>query len=169
MSFTACLSGKREGFPRKYGRYIMKRVRRVLAFVLAFILMVSGMQTGGLSVNAETQWKDATITSVAYDVTVAGSGETSSFTWQATAASWSNVSNVVGLQGDGDYHFGLALNNETGMINLGYVETIADSAMTVTVNKIIVNDTYELTYDSAPVLKAGSSWENGLVNIWSGL
>ncbi|MBE5878054.1 MAG: hypothetical protein E7290_14370 [Lachnospiraceae bacterium] len=147
----------------------MKRVRKVLALAMAFILTVSGLQMTGIDVNAKTQWKETAVTSVAYDVTVAGSGETSSFTWQATAASWSNVSNVVGLQGDGDYHFGLALNNETGMINLGYVETIADSGMTVTVNKITVNDTYELTYDSAPVLKAGSSWENGLVNIWSGL
>ncbi len=147
----------------------MKRVRKVLALAMAFILTVSGLQMTGIDVNAKTQWKETAVTSVAYDVTVAGSGETSSFTWQATAASWSNVSNVVGLQGDGDYHFGLALNNETGMINLGYVETITDSGMTVTVNKITVNDTYELTYDSAPVLKAGSSWENGLVNIWSGL
>ena len=56
-----------------------------------------------------------------------------------------------------------------GMINLGYVATIEGRGMTVTVDKITVNETYELSYETAPVLKVGSSWENGLVNIWSGL
>lgn len=147
----------------------MKRVRKVLALAMAFILTVSGLQITGIDVSAKTQWKEETVTSIMYDVTVAGSEGDASFTWEATVASWSNLTNEVGLQGDGDYHFGFGVNNEVGLINLGYIKTITDSPMTVTVHKITVNNKYELRYDNAPVLKAGSSWENGLVNIWSGL
>lgn len=120
----------------------MKRVRRYLSFVLAFILVATGIQVTGLTVNAKTEWK-------------------------AQTASWQEKSQTVELNGEGDYSFTLDLGSEAGMKNLGFVELISDSVMKIEVRKITVNDTYMLSFGSNPVLQAGVNNCNGLANIWN--
>lgn len=106
------------------------------------------------------------ITSIKYEVTVSGSDSETSFEWKLQTASWQEKAKTVELNGDGNYSFEFTLDYEEGLKNLGYVEPISDSEMTVTIDKIIVNGN-ELTYETAPVLKAGVENENGLANIWN--
>lgn len=148
----------------------MKKLRKSLATVLAFVLLVSGIQVSGLTASAETTWTETPITSIKYDVTVANTNGESELVWEALDdnGSWAASSATVALNGDGEYSFELSASSAAGMRNLGYVKTIAGSAITVTINKITVNG-FELTYDTAPVLYAGTDYSNGLVNIWSGL
>ena len=150
----------------------MRKLRKVLSVVMAFILLVTGIQVSGLTVDAETEWTETAITSLKYEVTVensvSGGDALESFDWTTVDGNWSEKKTTVALNGDGDYTIEVANVSASGLINLGYITQIADSAMTVTINKVVVNG-YELVYEAAPVLKANSSWENGLVNIWSGL
>ncbi|MBQ6788287.1 MAG: cellulase family glycosylhydrolase [Lachnospiraceae bacterium] len=145
----------------------MKRVRRCLSFVLAFILVATGIQVTGLTVNAKTEWKETNITSIKYDVTVSECEGEDAFEWKAQTASWQEKSQTVELNGEGDYSFALDLGSKAGMKNLGFVELISDSAMKIEVRKITVNDTYMLSFGSNPVLQAGVKDCNGLANIWN--
>lgn len=90
-----------------------------------------------------------------------------SSTWNVQAASWNAMNQTVALDGDGEYQVTFQLDYEEGMKNLGYIEPIDGSSMTATITKIVVNDTYELEYETAPVLKAGENGANGLANIWN--
>ena len=116
----------------------------------------------------ETQEVEAQVlTSIAYHMTVADSEDTESFTWNIQAASWNAMNQTVSLDGDGEYEVSFDLDYEEGMKNLGYIEPIDGSSMTATITKIVVNGTYELEYETAPVLKAGENGANGLANIWN--
>lgn len=114
----------------------------------------------------ETDMAIEQISSVKYEVTVENSESFTSFEWKAQGASWQEKTKNVELNGDGDYSFDLAFDNEDGLKNLGYIMPVVDSEMTVTIHKVIVNG-YELEYETEPVLKAGADNENGLSNIWN--
>ena len=107
------------------------------------------------------------LTSLTYHMTVADSEDTESFIWNVQAASWNAMNQTVTLAGDGEYEVSFQLDYEEGMKNLGYIEPMDGSSMTATITKIVVNDTYELEYETAPVLKAGENGANGLANIWN--
>ena len=107
------------------------------------------------------------LTSLTYHMTVADSEDTESFAWNVQAASWNAMNQTVTLDGDGEYEVSFDLDYEEGMKNLGYIEPMDGSSMTATITKIVVNDTYELEYETAPVLKAGENGANGLANIWN--
>lgn len=149
----------------------MKMARRICGLLLALTLMVTGMGLSGLQAYAETTQTATPITSIKYDVTVAGSENGGSFNWitVSTENGWGQTSTTVPVASGGETSFTVSFSSAEGLFNLGYIETIWGSSMTVTVNKITVNGTYELTYGTAPVLQAGSGSANGLQNIWSGL
>ena len=118
----------------------------------------------------ETKQEDAQaqeITAISYFFTVKDSADLTSFTWKAQGASWNEKVKEVELNGDGEYEVSFSFDYEEGMKNLGYVMPCADSSMTLTLNKLKINDEYELTYENAPVLQAGVSNANGLSNIWN--
>jgi endoglucanase len=147
----------------------MKKLKRFTAFLLAFLLTAAGGNLPAVTVYAEETATATEITSLQYDVTVADVTDETSFEWCSVAAGWSSANSTVNLDGDGSYTFTLSYGSTAGFINPGYISTIDGSNMTVTIDKITVNGTYELFFSSPRVLKAGSSWENGLPNIWSGL
>jgi endoglucanase len=153
----------------------MRRARRVFALGLAILLTVTGINLTTVQIHAETETtKQAvatSITSIEYDVTVADRSDEESFTWTSadTTNGWGVVSTNVPLTGNGNTSFTVTYDSVAGFYNLGYIELITGSEMTVTVNKVTVNGTYELTFESPKELKAGSSTENGLPNKWSGL
>lgn len=109
------------------------------------------------------------ITSVQYDIAVEGVKEENVLTWRSQDSNWSEHSTEIELNGDGNYQFSQSYSSVDGFKNLGYIETIADSEIMVTLNKITINETYELTFEEEKVLQVGTSWNNGLPNIWSGL
>lgn len=117
--------------------------------------------------NLDITYVEQDITSIRYEITVGNSQGEAFLEWNATGASWSGWAKEVALAGDGSYEFTLSFNTETGMKNLGYMNIIEGSAMTVTVDKLVINDTYELQYESAPVLQAGVENSNGISNIWN--
>lgn len=105
------------------------------------------------------------ITSIKYEVTVADRGSLTEFTWIAVGNSWEKYTSNVTLTDDDEYTIELTLNSEQGLKNLGYIDPIENSEMTVTVNKLVVNG-YELTYETAPVLSTVDG-SNCLANIWN--
>ena len=131
------------------------------------MLLVTSIQGTGLHVNAKTEWKETEITSLTYDVAVSECEDEEAFLWKAQTASWQEKSQTVSINGEGDYSFTVDVGTEAGMKNLGYVEAISDSAMKIEIEKITVNDTYELTFESNPILQPGVANANGLANIWN--
>lgn len=91
-----------------------------------------------------------------------------SFTWANTNTnSWDNESVDVRLvNGDGEYtaEFKTA-KGATGLRNLGYVETNADSTLKITVKSVIVNGT---EFETNKVIEITSDTKNGMANIWDG-
>lgn len=91
-----------------------------------------------------------------------------SFTWTNTNTnSWDNESVDVKLvNGDGEYtaEFKTA-KGATGLRNLGYVETNADSTLKITVKAVIVNGT---EFETNKVIEITSDTKNGMANIWDG-
>lgn len=91
-----------------------------------------------------------------------------SFTWTNTNTnSWYNESVDVKLvNGDGEYtaEFKTA-KGATGLRNLGYVETNADSTLKITVKSVIVNGT---EFETNKVIEITSDTKNGMANIWDG-
>lgn len=91
-----------------------------------------------------------------------------SFTWtNANTNSWDNESVDVKLvNGDGEYtaEFKTA-KGATGLRNLGYVETNADSTLKITVKSVIVNGT---EFETNKVIEITSDTKNGMAHIWDG-
>lgn len=91
-----------------------------------------------------------------------------SFTWtNNNTNSWDNESVDVKLvNGDGEYtaEFKTA-KGATGLRNLGYVETNADSTLKITVKSVIVNGT---EFETNKVIEIASDTKNGMANIWDG-
>lgn len=91
-----------------------------------------------------------------------------SFAWTNTNTnSWDNESVDVKLvNGDGEYtaEFKTA-KGATGLRNLGYVETNADSTLKITVKSVIVNGT---EFETNKVIDITSDTKNGMANIWDG-
>lgn len=91
-----------------------------------------------------------------------------SFTWTNTNTnSWDNESVEVSLaKGDAEYtaEFKTA-KGATGLRNLGYVETNADSTLKITVKSVIVNGT---EFEANKVIDITSDTKNGMANIWDG-
>lgn len=91
-----------------------------------------------------------------------------SFTWtNINTNSWDNESVDVKLvNGDGEYtaEFKTA-KGATGLRNLGYVETNADSTLKITVKSVIVNGT---EFETNKVIEITSDTKNGMANIWDG-
>lgn len=91
-----------------------------------------------------------------------------SFTWtNSNTNSWDNESVDVKLvNGDGEYtaEFKTA-KGATGLRNLGYVETNADSTLKITVKSVIVNGT---EFETNKVIEITSDTKNGMANIWDG-
>lgn len=91
-----------------------------------------------------------------------------SFTWTNTNTnSWDNESVDVKLvNGDGEYtaEFKTA-KGATGLRNLGWVETNADSTLKITVKSVIVNGT---EFETNKVIEITSDTKNGMANIWDG-
>ena len=91
-----------------------------------------------------------------------------SFTWTNTNTnSWDKESVDVKLvNGDGEYtaEFKTA-KGATGLRNLGYVETNADSTLKITVKSVIVNGT---EFETNKVIEITSDTKNGMANIWDG-
>lgn len=91
-----------------------------------------------------------------------------SFTWTNTNTnSWDNESVDVKLvNGDGEYtaEFKTA-KGATGLRNLGYVETNADSTLKITVKSVIVNGT---EFETNKVIEITSDTKNSMANIWDG-
>lgn len=91
-----------------------------------------------------------------------------SFTWtNNNTNSWDNESVDVKLvNGDGEYtaEFKTA-KGATGLRNLGYVETNADSTLKITVKSVIVNGT---EFETNKVIEITSNIKNGMAHIWDG-
>lgn len=91
-----------------------------------------------------------------------------SFTWtNNNTNSWDNESVDVKLvNGDGEYTAEFkAAKGATGLRNLGYVETNADSTLKITVKSVIVNGT---EFETNKVIEITSDTKNGMANIWDG-
>ena len=141
---------------------------RSLAVLGAAALVVAGFQLPGQKVLAEETKTATAISTLQYDVTVAGNSGETSFKWCTTSGYWEQPDGTVSLSGNGDYTINLSYDwGSDCMVNMGYIDTIQGSSMTVTINTITVNGTYVVDIDKT--LDAGSGSTNGLYNCWSGL
>lgn len=127
---------------------LTKGMKKALSLLLSAAMVVTGVNVTTNAANAE----DAA----------------PSFTWtNANTNSWDNESVDVKLvNGDGEYtaEFKTA-KGATGLRNLGYVETNADSTLKITVKSVIVNGT---EFETNKVIEITSDTKNGMANIWDG-
>jgi hypothetical protein len=105
------------------------------------------------------------ITSIRYDFTITGVQEETSLQFNYTTADWNSAIANLDLQGNGDYSLTITTDNATGMINMGYINRIADSTIIASLKKVTVNGSYELIYTAD--LTVASDTANGLANIWN--
>jgi endoglucanase len=108
------------------------------------------------------------VTSLEYIGTIAGVEGAGSFDWTAvtTGNGWGQKTTTVDYTGNGDIDFTVDFSDLAGsIINLGYLEKNEESTMTITINKIVVNDYYTLNLVSAVTLSEVNG--DGLTNRWS--
>lgn len=127
---------------------LTKGMKKALSLLLSAAMVVTGVNVTTNAANA--------------------ADEVPSFTWANTNTnSWDNESVDVKLvNGDGEYtaEFKTA-KGATGLRNLGYVETNADSTLKITVKSVIVNGT---EFETNKVIEITSDTKNGMANIWDG-
>ena len=127
---------------------LTKGIKKALSLLLSAAMVVTGVNVTTNAASAE----DAA----------------PSFTWTNTNTnSWDNESVDVKLVNcDGEYtaEFKTA-KGATGLSNLGYVETNADSTLKITVKSVIVNGT---EFETNKVIEITSDTKNGMANIWDG-
>lgn len=127
---------------------LTKGMKKALSLLLSAAMVVTGVNVTTNAANA--------------------ADEVPSFTWtNANTNSWDNESVDVKLvNGDGEYtaEFKTA-KDATGLRNLGYVETNADSTLKITVKSVIVNGT---EFETNKVIEITSDTKNGMANIWDG-
>ena len=127
---------------------LTKGMKKALSLLLSAAMVVTGVNVTTNAANA--------------------ADEVPSFTWTNTNTnSWDNESVDVKLvNGDGEYtaEFKTA-KGATGLRNLGYVETNADSTLKITVKSVIVNGT---EFETKKVIEITSDTKNGMANIWDG-
>lgn len=127
---------------------LTKGMKKALSLLLSAAMVVTGVNVTTNAANA--------------------ADEVPSFTWtNANTNSWDNESVDVKLvNGDGEYtaEFKTA-KGATGLRNLGYVETNADSTLKITVKSVIVNGT---EFETNKVIEITSDTKNGMANIWDG-
>lgn len=66
----------------------IRKTKRIFAFVLALFLVVTGIYLPEMQAKAETTQVETAITSIKYDVTVAGTTDETSFTWVSVDGNW---------------------------------------------------------------------------------
>lgn len=127
---------------------LTKGMKKALSLLLSAAMVVTGVNVTTNAANA--------------------ADEVPSFTWtNINTNSWDNESVDVKLvNGDGEYtaEFKTA-KGATGLRNLGYVETNADSTLKITVKSVIVNGT---EFETNKVIEITSDTKNGMANIWDG-
>lgn len=127
---------------------LTKGMKKALSLLLSAAMVVTGVNVTTNAANA--------------------ADEVPSFTWTNTNTnSWDNESVDVKLvNGDGEYtaEFKTA-KGATGLRNLGYVETNANSTLKITVKSVIVNGT---EFETNKVIEITSDTKNGMANIWDG-
>lgn len=127
---------------------LTKGMKKALSLLLSAAMVVTGVNVTTNAANA--------------------ADEVPSFTWTNTNTnSWDHESVDVKLvNGDGEYtaEFKTA-KGATGLRNLGYVETNADSTLKITVKSVIVNGT---EFETNKVIEITSDTKNGMANIWDG-
>lgn len=127
---------------------LTKGMKKALSLLLSAAMVVTGVNVTTNAANA--------------------ADEVPSFTWtNNNTNSWDNESVDVKLvNGDGEYtaEFKTA-KGATGLRNLGYVETNADSTLKITVKSVIVNGT---EFETNKVIEITSDTKNGMANIWDG-
>ena len=127
---------------------LTKGMKKALSLLLSAAMVVTGVNVTTNAANA--------------------ADEVPSFTWTNTNTnSWDNESVDVKLvNGDGEYtaEFKTA-KGATGLRNLGYVETNADSTLKITVKSVIVNGT---EFETNKVIEITSDTKNGMANVWDG-
>ena len=127
---------------------LTKGMKKALSLLLSAAMVVTGVNVTTNAANA--------------------ADEVPSFTWtNSNTNSWDNESVDVKLvNGDGEYtaEFKTA-KGATGLRNLGYVETNADSTLKITVKSVIVNGT---EFETNKVIEITSDTKNGMANIWDG-
>jgi hypothetical protein len=107
------------------------------------------------------------ITSLTYNFLIENVADEEAIRFEMIGDTWpANVTRIE-LDGDGEYSItkefaaGIA-----GIIHLGFVQVIAGSEITLTVNSIVVNDEIEIAFDPLFVIQAGSGDFNTLPHRW---
>lgn len=150
----------------------MKNLKKTMAVVLSLATVLTSMQLPTLQASAEEDYEATPISSLEYVFEVSNVTDETEFTFSLTTSSWENLDRTVELNGDGYYSVKVSPtwgSTCDGMNNLGYVQKVEGSSMVISVENLIVNDTYTLEYQFDKNLYAGTDYNNGLKNIWSGL
>ena len=139
---------------------------KIIAVVLSVTMLTGAVVFGAkpVAVSAATG-AVMPINSITYDFTISGAATETSLKFEAQTVNWDSPSYIISPVENGDCVFTV---NFTGTINnLGFVDTVAGSGVTMKLNSITVNRTYVFTFTTPPLLQVGSSTANGLPNIWN--
>jgi endoglucanase len=150
-----------------------KLLSRIVSCAMACAMVLTGISISPATAKAATGPVATAITSIAYDITVSGVSDETSLTWTSQDSNWQSPTVTLPLKGDGDYTFTAEYSSVAGLKNMGYFAESNNEALTITINKMVVNGTYSI--NPGVTLKPGVADENGsksynaLKNIWGGL
>ncbi len=106
------------------------------------------------------------IESITYNLTVTDLDKNTVITMHASDKSGVEVTGSVEVTGTGEYSVTCDFTNARQMQNLGYFRASDGALLTMKLENIVINDTYEILISSE--LTNTREWADGLKNIWGG-
>lgn len=107
------------------------------------------------------------ISLIKYDFNVTNAVIGSSITLNMQDANWATHSETINITADGAYSITFYTAGVPGIVNMGYFVTDTSNTATLTLTKVTVNKTYEMTYDA--ILDLNTTGGAALPNIWYGV
>ncbi len=106
------------------------------------------------------------IKSITYNFDVKSVDMATNVSFNPSGSSGTNYSDSVAVSGTGKYSVTCEIDNESGMMNMGFFKVDNDAQITFLLEDIVVNDKY--SFSMASELTNTREWADGLKNIWNG-
>ncbi|MDR2559680.1 MAG: glycoside hydrolase family 5 protein [Oscillospiraceae bacterium] len=108
------------------------------------------------------------ITSLTYNFLIENIADEESLHFEMIGDVWPANVSIIELSGDGEYTVTAEFpSGIAGIIHLGFIRTVSESDITLTVNNIIVNNDITLAFDHDFVIQAGSGRYNTMPHRWT--
>ena len=145
--------------------------KQILSLLLAAVMLVGvlPMIGAGSTSTAPAQPVVTTITSLTYNFTAANVAAPTPLTFAITGFDgWPRHEATATASANGAVAFNFTGLNVQALGNMGFVEVVAGSPVTLALNNVVVNGTHTMNPTQAWNLTAGADITNGLLNQWTG-